>query len=359
MIKYIGFDISCKETVACIIQKNRKDAYDTMPTELKSMQHWLKKQKEDGSEIHLTFEVGGHAGWIYDGLVDIVDKLKVSNPYELTWIYRTRKKSDRIDARKQAVLLTIDEVPEVYMPKKAVRDWRVQILHRKKLVYQAVAMKNQIRALVKSKELKPVESGNWWAQKYRWWFHQLCQSEELWTDGLFDLLEQLELYEVQTKRITERLDKILENHPDSELIMSMPGVGPRTTEAVLAYSDDINRFARGKEFASYFGMTPKLDQSGKVCRNGHISKQGPAVVRWLIVESAWRAVNKCPALQSFYKRVCRDNPKRKKTAIVATARKMLTIMRAMLISRRKYDENYVLNQAQVKNEERQNFYRSA
>ena len=88
---------------------------------------------------------------------------------------------------------------------------------------------------------------------------------------------------------TARLDARLSKHPGGHLLMTMPGVGPRTAETVLAYTDEVERFASGKQYCSYFGMTPKLDESGSFRRLGHISKQGPSVVRWLIVESAWRA----------------------------------------------------------------------
>jgi len=112
----------------------------------------------------------------------------------------------------------------------------------------------------------------------------------------------------------------------------------------LAYTDEVERFRRGKEYCSYFGMTPKLDESGSTRRLGHISKQGPSVVRWLLVESAWRAIAKSPSLRAFYERVRHGQPQRKKIAIVATARKMLSIMRAMQISGEALNEKLVLEQ---------------
>ena len=143
----------------------------------------------------------------------------------------------------------------------------------------------------------------------------------------------------------------LKDHPGAELLQTIPGVGPRPSEAVLASTDEVERFARGKEYCSYFGVTPKLDQSGQVCREGHISKQGPSVVRWLIVEGAWRAVKKSPAFAAFYERVRRNSVKRKKIAVVAVARKMLSVMRAMLMTGEVYNENLVLHQEQVKRKE--------
>lgn len=86
---------------------------------------------------------------------------------------------------------------------------------------------------------------------------------------------------------------------------------------------------------------PKLDESGTTKRLGHISKQGPSVVRWLIVESAWRAIKKSPALGAFYERVMCGQKGRKKIAVVAVARKLLSIMRAMQMTGELFNERLV------------------
>ena len=350
MDKYIGFDVDDKKTVICMVSRGKKDIYDTIPTEIGCLQHWLRRQRKDGDKIHLTFEVSGHAGWMYDELIDSVDSLTVSNPSMMTWIYRTAKKTDRIDARKQAVLLQMGEIPAVHMPSPSVRQWRAQIQHRRKLMGSSVQIKNRIRALVKNQgHSKAGHGGGWWSKKNRGWLEELTMSQqELWADQLLDLLEQLALYEGQIQRLTKRLDKRLQGESGALVLMDIPGVGPRTAEAVLAYTDEIELFRRGKEYCSYFGMTPKLDQSGSTRRVGHISKQGPSVVRWLIVECAWRAVRKSPALREFYERVRCGQDKRKKVAIVATARKLLSVMRAMLITGEVFNEKLILHQEQIK-----------
>jgi len=88
-------------------------------------------------------------------------------------------------------------------------------------------------------------------------------------------------------------------------------------------------------------MTEQLDE-----HLGHNTKQGPSVVRWLIVESAWRAIKNSPSLLSFYERVRHGQDKRKKIAIVATGRKMLSIMRAMQQTGECFNEKLVLEQRQ-------------
>lgn len=123
--------------------------------------------------------------------------------------------------------------------------------------------------------------------------------------------------------------------------MSIPGIGPRTAEAVLAYTDDIRRFKKVKQYSPYFGVTPKLDESGMSKHLGHISKQGPSVVRWLVGESAWLVIKQSPAMRRFYEKTLAGQPNRKKIAIVAVARKLLTIMRAMMLSGELYNETLI------------------
>jgi len=346
MDKYIGFDMDCKKTVACVVQNGKNDLYATIGSDIESMKKFLQQQKHDSGKIHLTFEISGQAGFIYDSLTDSADTITVANPSKMTWIYRTSKKNDRIDARKMAVLLSIGEVPAVYMPSREVRQWRETILHRKKIVSKVVQVKNRIRATLKSQGYsKAAAYGSWWKKANRLWMRSVCRRSigicNLWHMHVSNLLEELELLETQLKRVTKYLDGYLTGNPGGSLLMTIPGVGPRTAETVLAYTDDVRRFGNYKQYCSYFGMTPKLDESGSCRRLGHISKRGPSVVRWVICESSWIAIRKSKGLREFYERVMAGQQGRKKIAIVAVARKLLSIMRAMLLTGELFNEELV------------------
>jgi transposase len=346
MDKYIGFDIDDKKTVACLIEKGKKERYQKLQTDIKSMRKYLEQQRTGDSKLHLTFEVSGQAGYLYDSLAGYADTITVNNPSQMTWIFRTSKKNDRIDARKQALLLSIGEIPKVHMPGKKIRQWRNSIQHRRKLIGRIVQIKNRIRSLLKSRGYKkPTHTGSWWKPDNRRWMQGLSNgritSMHLWRMQLGDSLDELALLEQQQKRMTDYLDGFLKKNPAAKLLMTIPGVGPRTAEAVLAYTDDIRRFRRTKQYCAYFGVTPKLDESGTTRRLGHISKQGPSVVRWLVAESAWQIIRKSPSMKSFYERVMAGQPSRKKIAIVAVMRKMFGIIRAMLMTGELYNENLV------------------
>jgi transposase len=354
--KYIGFDIDDKKTVACVIEKGKKERYQKLDTDIKAMRTYLKQQKTTDCRIHLTFEVSGQAGYLYDSLQGYADTITVNNPSQMTWIYRTSKKNDRIDARKQALVLSIGEIPKVHMPSKRIRQWRNSIQHRRRLIGRIVQIKNRIRSLIKARGYKkPIHSGSWWKPENRRWMQGLSTgritSLQLWRMQLADLLDELALLEQQRKRMTDYLDGFLSQNPAATLLMTIPGVGPRTAEAVLAYTDDIKRFGRTKQYCAYFGVTPKLDESGTTRRLGHISKQGPSVVRWLVAESAWQIIRKSPSMKAFYERVMAGQPSRKKIAVVAVMRKLFGIMRAMLMTGELYNEDLVCRECHEKEPE--------
>jgi transposase len=132
----------------------------------------------------------------------------------MTWIYRTTKKNDRIDARKQAILLSIGEIPAVHMPTQEIRQWRQTILHRRKIVGKVSQAKNRIRALLKSQGYtKAFDKGSWWKKINRLWMRSLCEGRlscgQLWRMQLCNLLEELGVLEGQRKRVTEYLDGYL------------------------------------------------------------------------------------------------------------------------------------------------------
>jgi transposase len=147
MDKFIGFDIDNQKAVACVVQEGHKERFATLPSNVEALRKFLPQEKQDNHTVHLTFEISGEAGFLHDQLIRHVDSITVSNPSKMTWIYRTAKKNDRLDARQQAVLLSIGEIPKVHMPTRKVRQWRQTILHRRRLVGRIVQVKNHIRAL--------------------------------------------------------------------------------------------------------------------------------------------------------------------------------------------------------------------
>jgi transposase len=148
-----------------------------------------------------------------------------------------------------------------------------------------------------------------------------------------DLLgEELGEINGKIKRVEIELAKIADKHPGVQLLMTIPGVGIRTAEAVVAYVDKIERFSRMKQLGTYFGLVPCQDASANVNRLGHITREGPATVRKMLCEAGWQAVRRSRKIRGWFDRIVGNDPDRRKIANVAVARKLIAVMGAMLRS---------------------------
>lgn len=132
------------------------------------------------------------------------------------------------------------------------------------------------------------------------------------------------------QRIEQELNRRAQQTPAVARLRSIPGVGIRTAEAVAAFIDDPQRFRHAKAVGSYFGLVPCQDQSGDKNRLGHITREGAPVVRQLVAEAAWQALRRSPTVRAYFERARREDPQRKKIALVATAHYLVRVMWALL-----------------------------
>jgi transposase len=154
--------------------------------------------------------------------------------------------------------------------------------------------------------------------------------EELWQGELWEELELLDQLSASLKRIEKKLDTLAEADARVGLLETVPGVGRRLAEMLVAVIDDPHRFGCAKQVGSYVGLTPRQYQSGESDRQGRISGQGHRQLRALLVEVSWLGLHHNPWMRDVYERVRSGSRSRKKIAIVAVARRLLIRCWAML-----------------------------
>jgi transposase len=333
---YVGMDIHRDSTVCDLfdpeVEAKRQHRTMTVPTTREGLESVLVPLHR---QCRVAYEVGTQAQWVASIVRPLALEVQVANPSRIPWLFRDGKKNDRLDARKLATLLYLKQLPTVHLPAIDVSAWRALINHRRGLVNRRTALKNRIRAIIRTFGQRCPHRSCWTRQGMDWLL-------SLTFDDVRDLMMKMLLADLhniseQIDQVEVHLDGIAANHPQVTLLQTIPGIGPRTAEAVVAFADQIDRFGRGKQFASYFGMTPTLDASANYSRYGHISKRGPSVVRWLLVEAIHRVIWRCPPMQAWFNRVWRGKKDRYKKALVAAGRKLLTIMFAMLRDHRAFD----------------------
>jgi transposase len=195
------------------------------------------------------------------------------------------------------------------------------------MVGDRTATKCRIRAFLRS--LGIVAPKSLWTKVGIEWLRTVELADEF--DALMrdELVERLAHQNVLIRRVTRALDAKARAHPGVQLLMTIPGVGARTAEAIVAWIDDIKRFSSVRKVADYFGLTTCLDQSAGAARYGHITREGPAVVRRLVVEAAHQGVRRSSIIRAYCERIMHGDPGRKKIAIVATAHYIVRVMAAM------------------------------
>jgi len=281
----------------------------------------------------ICFEASLGYGVLYDRLAPLAEQVQVAHPGHLRLIFRSKRKNDRVDARKLALLLHLDQVPIVYVPDVDHRAWRKMIEVRERRVRDRTRVKNRLRALLRGLR---IDSGAYkgsklWSEAGLTWLRSIelpNVEAELERELLFDDLAH---HEKSVAVIERCLAKIAKRHPGVALLQTIPGVGPRTAEAMVAYIADPRRFRRSRQVGSYFGLVPCQDQSSDRNRLGHITRQGPGTVRRLLIEATWQALRHRNAqVTAFFAQVKRDDPERHKKALVATAHYLARCMFAML-----------------------------
>jgi len=264
-------------------------------------------------------------------LAPLAKRVQVAHPGRLALIYKSKKKNNKADAQKLAVLMHLDQVPQVHVPGQDVRSWRGIIEHRRYLVDCGVAVKNQIRALMRHNGIRGLPGKRQWSGVGIKWLREVVWPTELEKMRLEIMIESVEELRKKVDRVTKVLDGIGEQHAGVALLKTIPCIGSRTAEAFVAYVDDPHRFTNST-IGSYFGLVPREDSTGDHRRLGHITREGPATVRKYLTEAMWRGVSRDEDLKRVYERFLRGDKSKKKIAMVAMGHWLCRVMLSMLKS---------------------------
>lgn len=328
---YVGLDVHAKRSSMCILDEDGK-----LVKRLEVKGPWPRMLQVVDEQVPKPFAVCYEAscgyGYLHDQLARRAERVTVGHPGQLRLIFHCKRKNDRIDGEKLAKLLYLDAVPAVHVPNLDVRAWRGLINYRRKLIGRRAAVKTQVRAHLRGLGIAVGVKGGLWTKRGIAWLEELALASS--ADGVRRdvLVDDLSALEEKVRRVEKELDRIGKGHPGVTLLQTIPGVGPRTAEAFVAHVDDVSRFARVKRVGSYFGLVPCQDASADRNRMGHITKDGPAGVRWLVAEAAWQGRRRSGRIRAYFDRVMRGDPNRKKIALVATAHHLTRVMAAMLRS---------------------------
>jgi transposase len=324
MKEYIGVDLGKHKAV--VVKKDRQGKITskvTVPVTQAAMESYFSKQ-DRRSEV--VVEATGNWMYLYETIERYTPQIVLAHPLKTRAIAEARIKTDTIDATTLAELLRLDGIPKAYIPPREVRDIRELLRYRASLVSIRVGIKNKVHAVL-TKNGMDCPFSDVLGKSSQLWLMNLavrpCYRQEI--DGYLRIAGALK---VSIDEITRTIKAEVAENPQAQLLMGIPGISYYSALLILSEIGEVGRFPDAKRLCSYAGLVPSIYSSGSKTYHGRITKQGSRWLRWILVEISTHAANGDANFQKVYRRVSRRRGR--STARVAVARKLLTIIYAML-----------------------------
>lgn len=343
----IGVDLHKTQFTVCCLSEDRKiQESGIYPTKdrgygafIKKMFHWI----EEGYEIAVAVESTGNTRYFCNQVMKAGGVVvKVVNTLKFKIVNESVKKTDKHDARTLAEFLEKDMLPESILCSQESEDIRRLLKSRSILVKALVSLKNQVHGLLLGYGIES-RRGQLQSRKER----------QRILDGLADhksdgnaaravkpLLDTIDQIASEVKELERVLSDLVHEDEDVALLKTIPGVGLITAATIRAYTDDINRYESAKQYAAHAGLVPWVQNSNKTIHHGHITKRGPQELRTAFVQTVMgmlRLQDKTDGYWLMDKYRVMKGHKGTGKSIIATARKMSTIVYAILKKREPFD----------------------
>ena len=151
-------------------------------------------------------------------------------------------------------------------------------------------------------------------------------------------LDQIALLTQKIDELTFKLRAATKVNDEMRRLCTVPGVGPVTAGAIMAFAPDLQTFSSGRNFAAWLGLVPRQRSTGGKTRLGSVSKMGQADIRKLLIVGAMSRirwiVRKGVLPDNWLGRVLGRKPRM--VAAVALANKMARIIWAMMTREQNY-----------------------
>ena len=334
---YIGIDWGNSKSRIFALDDNGEIVLecDVASLEIKDWQKHFKGLKDRDYRLQACFEIGPQYEWLYDLLKRYCAKVVCINPADFAVIAKSQKKTDKIDAQKLAEGLRRGDLPNVYVPEKAVREDRRLVAFIHWHSQQMVCVKGKIRSLLLTFRLH-CPSANVGGIRGLAWLENTAKEKLDAQSALFldQLIEQLKLLSTQRGKLDAQIAERLKKYADAPIVDSVPGIGPLGTLAIVSSIANIGRFKTAGELSSYFGVCGSIHQSGQTLIQGSLTKRGNVHVRWLLSQALLHLHKKDPKARLRYERL--KKRKHRGVARAAQVRWLTTILWQMLTKKEKY-----------------------
>ena len=223
----------------------------------------------------------------------------------------------------------------VHIPTEIERDDRRLAALRHRNGRETTRIINSVRTILRRRNLQhdcPTKTIQ--AKRTRVWLDQL-ELAPLDRLELNQLLARWDQLIAQRTELEAAIAERVAHCPAAQLLRTLPSVGPFMALGLWAHIGDIQRFARPRSLANYWGLTPGCHNSGESGqRLGGITKQGSTLARFLLGQLVMFVLKRDGKLRHWYLNIKRRRGA--KIAHVAVMRRLATIIWHMLTHQEDY-----------------------
>jgi transposase len=276
-----------------------------------------------GQNDEVVVEATGNAMAVVRVLGPYVARVIVANPLQVKAIAHARIKTDKIDAGVLASLRAADFLPEVWLPDPATERLRRLVARRNQVVRHRTRIKNEVHAILHAHLVPPCPHADLFGKLGRGWLgRQTLPEDEVAAIGRH--LRELDRLGEDLAVLDREVAQSVSGDPAVKRLLTITGVNLTVAAGIVAAIGDVARFSCPEKLVSYFGLNPRVRQSGLgLAQHGRISKHGRAHARAMLVEAAWAASKAPGPLRAFFLRI--RAKKGMQVAAVAVARKLAVL----------------------------------
>jgi transposase len=305
-----------------------------------------------GGIIHLAFEEGTQAAWLYDLLKPYVSEIIVCDP-RYNKGSMARSKTDRLDAHRLAELLRTNSLKAVYHGEKSTRALKELSQSYEAIIGDSVRVMNRIKAIYRGRAIS-CDGREVYGQRMR--ERYLSQLKEggarKRAEFLYSELDHLKELRKQSK---EALIEESKKHKLVSRLKTVPGLGSVRAAQIMAIVAYPQRFGNKRQFWTHCGLSVLEHTSADYeIKDGEIRKKNKGKttrgLTWcynrqlkaILKAAALEAIKREP-FESIYKKMT-DRGLRPEIARVAIARKMAAIILSLMKRGESFDPKHLIKE---------------
>jgi len=333
-MEYIGLDVHKQYTVASILDSSTGEIRFLRLNNLRA--EFVKLFNKYGDQ-KTVLEASSYSYMVFDLIEDLVSEIQVANPSKVRAIADAFIKTDKIDARTLAQLLSANYIPQTHVRSQENRSVIRQLHQRMFLVRSRTRVKNRIHSFLDSQpesvRRDQPRSRDLFGKAGRRWLDSVVLPEAE-DKMLKNMLLFLDTHDALIKESDGWIKELYLDDPVAQRLATIPGIGKFLAVLIRNEIDDISRFRDVKKLHAYAGLVPTTKSSGGKTRHGKLVKNCNHTLKWALIEAVWPSIQGDAWLKSMYLK--KKKHKHYNIARTLVAKNILTLVYKVWTENRNY-----------------------